>query len=107
MRPGSWACPTNGSSNSSPADVSDTNPRSVASQRTQQTAPQSEAEAQSQELRAVMDLACTIIRDDAVEPWLRTPKPDLGDRTPLEVIAAGEHQRLIDQLLALAEGVTS
>ena len=54
-----------------------------------------------------MDLACTIIRDDAVEPWLRTPKPDLGDRTPLEVIAAGEHQRLIDQLLALAEGVTS
>lgn len=60
-----------------------------------------------QELRAVIDLARTVIRDDAVGPWLRSPNPNLGGRTPLNVIAAGEDQRVIDQLLALAEGVSS
>ena len=107
MRPGSSACRTSGSSNSSPADVSGTNPRCVARRRTQPTAPRPEAEEQPQELQAVIDLARTVISDDAVRPWLRSPNPGLGDRTPRDVIAAGEHQRVVDLLHALAEGVTS
>lgn len=90
-----------------PADVSDTDPRSLARWQTQQTALRGEVEERGPELQAVVDLARTVIRSDAVKLWLRSPNPDLGDRTPLEVIAAGEHQRAIDQLLALAEGVTS
>ena len=73
----------------------------------QQTAPRGESEEQSQELQAVIDLARTVIRDDAIGAWLRSPNPDLGNRTPLNVIAADEDQRVIDQLLALREGVTS
>ena len=101
MRLGYWACRTSGSSNSSPADVSGTNPRGVARRRTQPTVPR------PQELQAVIDLARTVISDDAVRPWLRSPNPGLGDRTPRDVIAAGEHQRVVDLLHALAEGVTS
>ncbi len=107
MPPGSSACRTSGSNNSSPADVSGTNARGVAHWRTQPTTPHSETEGQLQELQAVIDLARTVISDDAVRPWLRSPNPGLGDRTPLDVIASGEHQRVIDLLHALAEGVTS
>ncbi|WP_420621876.1 antitoxin Xre/MbcA/ParS toxin-binding domain-containing protein [Candidatus Poriferisodalis sp.] len=89
------------------ARVSDTNPRSVARWRTQQTAPRREAEERLLELRAVVDLARRIIREDAIRLWLRSPDPDLGYRKPLDVIASGEYQRVIDLLLALAEGVTS
>ena len=89
------------------ARVSDTNPHSVARWRTKQTAPRREAEERLLELRAVVDLARKVIRDDAVRLWLRSPDPDLGYRKPLDVIAAGEYQRLIDLLLGLAEGVTS
>ena len=89
------------------ARVSDTNPRSVARWRTQQTAPRREAEERLLELRAVLDLARRVIREDAIRLWLRTPDPDLGYRKPLDVIAVGEYQRVIDLLLALAEGVTS
>lgn len=107
MRPDSSACRTSGSSSSSPADVSGTNPRGVARRRTHPTAPHPEAEEQPQELRAVIDLARTVISDDAVRPWMRSPNPDLGDRTPLDVVAAGEYQRVFDLLHALAEGVAS
>lgn len=55
----------------------------------------------------MIDLARTVISDDAVRPWLRSPNPGLGDRTPQDVIAAGEHQRVVNLLHALAEGVTS
>ncbi|WP_428115042.1 antitoxin Xre/MbcA/ParS toxin-binding domain-containing protein [Candidatus Poriferisodalis sp.] len=69
--------------------------------------PSREAEERLLELRAVVDLARRVIREDAIRLWLRTPDPDLGYRKPLDVIAAGEYQRVIDLLLALAEGVTS
>lgn len=107
MRPDSSACRTSGSSSSSPADVSGTNPRGVARRRTQPTTPHPETEGKPQELQAVIDLARTVISDDAVSLWLRSPNPNLGDRTPLDVVAAGEHRRVIDLLHALAEGVTS
>ena len=66
-----------------------------------------EAEERLLELRAVVDLARRVMRDDAVRLWLRSPSVDLDYRKPLDVIAAGDYQRAIDLLLALAEGVTS
>jgi uncharacterized protein (DUF2384 family) len=46
------------------------------------------------------------MRDDAARFWMRSPNPDLGYEKPLDLIAAGQYQRVVDLLLALAEGVT-
>ena len=56
---------------------------------------------------AVVDLARTVMSDDAARLWLRSPNPDLGYERPLDLVAAGDAQRVIDLLLALAEGVTA
>ena len=47
------------------------------------------------------------MQDDAARFWLRSPNPDLGYEKPLDRVAAGDCQRVIDLLIALAEGVTS
>ncbi len=89
------------------ARVSETNPRSVARWRSQESAPRREAEERLLELRAVVELARSVMRDDAARFWMRSPNRDLGYEKPLDLIAAGQYQRVIDLLLALAEGVTA
>ena len=59
------------------------------------------------ELPTVVDLACKVMSDDAARIWLRSPNPDLGYERPLDLVAAGDTPRVIDLLLALAEGVTA
>ena len=59
------------------------------------------------ELPAVVDLARTVMSDDAARFWLRSRNPDLGYERPLDLVAAGDTERVIDLLLALAEGVTA
>lgn len=89
------------------AKVSDSNPRSVSRWRAQTAVPRREAEERLLELRAVVDLARKVMRDDAARLWMRSPNPDLGYRKPLELIAEGRYQDVIDLLLAVAEGVTA
>lgn len=89
------------------ARVSDTNPRSVARWRASESRPRRESEERLLELRAVVDLARKIMRDDAARFWVRSPNPDLGYEKPLDVVAAGQYRRVIDLLLAIAEGVTA
>ncbi|WP_419837720.1 antitoxin Xre/MbcA/ParS toxin-binding domain-containing protein [Candidatus Poriferisodalis sp.] len=89
------------------ARVSDANPRSVVRWRTDETAPRREAEERLLELRAVVDLTRSVIRDDAARLWLRSPNPGLGYEKPLDLVAQGEYRRVVDLLLALAEGVTT
>lgn len=89
------------------ARVSDTSPRSVARWKAEAATPRREAEERLLELRAVVDLARRVMRDDAARFWLRSPNPDLGYEKPLDLIAAGHYQRVVDLLLALAEGVTA
>jgi putative toxin-antitoxin system antitoxin component (TIGR02293 family) len=88
------------------ARVSDTNPRSVTRWKAEEAAPRREAEERLLELRAVVDLARRVMRDNAARLWLRSPNPDLGYDKPLDLIAQGRYQRVIDLLLAIAEGVT-
>ena len=45
--------------------------------------------------------------DDAARFWLRSPNRDLSYGKPLDLVAEGEYQRVIDLLLTLAEGVTA
>ena len=88
------------------ARVSDTNPRSVARWKAAAATPRREAEERLLELRAVVDLARRVMRDDAARFWMRSPNPDLGYEKPIDLIASGQYQRVVDLLLALAEGVT-
>ena len=89
------------------ARVSGTNPRSVTRWRSQETVPRREAEERLLELRAVVDLAGEVIDGDAARYWLRSPNQALGFEKPLDLIAQGDYQRVVDLLLALAEGVTT
>lgn len=89
------------------ARITKTNPRSVSRWRSETTTPRRAAEELLLELRAVVDLARTVMNDDAARFWLRSPNRDLGYKKPLELIAEGEYRRVVDLLLALAEGVTT
>ncbi len=89
------------------ARVSDTNPRGVSRWRADAAVPRREAEERLLELRAVVDLTRQVMRDSAARLWLRSPNPDLGYEKPLDLIAQGHYQRVIDLLLAIAEGVTA
>ena len=89
------------------ARVSEANPRSVARWRTQETTPRRGAEERLLELRAVVDLARSVMTDEAAKFWMRSPNRDLGYEKPLDLVATGEYQRVIALLLALAEGVTT
>ena len=89
------------------ARVSETNPRSVARWRSQETSPRRDAEERLLELRAVIDLARSVMHDDAARFWMRSPNRDLGYEKPLDLVVAGQYKRVIDLLLAVGEGVTA
>lgn len=39
--------------------------------------------------------------------WMRAPNRDLNYKKPLDLVADGQYERVIDLLLALAEGNTT
>lgn len=89
------------------ARVSGAHARSVNRWHTAKAEPRRESEERLLELKAVVDVLRRILRDDAALLWLRSPNPDLGYEKPLDLVASGHYQRVIDLLLALAEGVTA
>lgn len=92
-----------------PADVarvSGSHLRSVSRWQSAEARPRRDSEERLLELKAVVDLLRRVMRDDAARLWLRAPNPDLGYDKPLDLIAHGRYQRVVDLLLALAEGVT-
>ena len=89
------------------ARVSGSHARSVNRWRTAKAEPRRESEERLLELKAVVDLLRRVMRDDAARLWLRSPNPDLAYEKPLDLVATGEYQRVVDLLLALAEGVTA
>jgi len=88
------------------ARVSDTSPRSVTRWKVAAAVPRRAAEERLLELRSVVDLARRVMRDDAARFWMRSPNPELGYEKPLDLVAAGQYQLVLDLLLALAEGAT-
>lgn len=89
------------------ARVSGAHLRSVGRWHGEQAEPRRESEERLLELKAVVDLLRRVMRDDAARLWLRAPNPDLGYEKPLDLVASGQYRRVIDLLLALAEGVTT
>jgi putative toxin-antitoxin system antitoxin component (TIGR02293 family) len=89
------------------ARVSGSHPRSVSRWQSSNAAPRRDSEERLLELKAVVDLLRRVVREDAARLWLRAPNPELSYEKPLDLIAAGHYQRVIDLLLAMAEGVTA
>ena len=89
------------------ARVTATDTRSVARWRAQASVPRRETEERLAELRTVVDLARVVMSSDAARLWIRAPNPDLGYEKPLDLVAAGQYRRVVNLLLALAEGVTA
>lgn len=48
-----------------------------------------------------------VIREDALEEWLKTANPAFGGLKPLEVIDRGESDRLWEMIYFLRSGVAS
>lgn len=89
------------------AQITGTTTRSVSRWAASQATPRREAEDRLLELKAVIDLLRCVLRDESARLWLRSPNPDLDWRKPLELIAEGEYRKVIDSILAMAEGVTA
>jgi putative toxin-antitoxin system antitoxin component (TIGR02293 family) len=82
-------------------------PRSVSRWTQAKATPRRDSEERLLELKAVVDLLRTVMRDEPARLWLRSPNPDLGWRKPLDVIAEGDYRSVVGVILAIAEGVTA
>jgi len=84
-----------------------TSPRSVARWQATGSTPRRDAEERLLELKAVLDLLLQVLRPQPARLWLRSPHPNLDYEKPIDLVAAGHYRRVIAELMALAEGVTS
>ena len=82
-------------------------PGSVTRWQSARNVPRRDSEERLLELKAVVELVRGVLREQPARLWLRSPNLDLGYEKPLDVVARGEYQRVIDSILALAEGVTA
>jgi putative toxin-antitoxin system antitoxin component (TIGR02293 family) len=89
------------------ARVIGTSPRSITRWQSARSVPRRDSEERLLELKAVIDLLRGVLREQPARLWLRSPNPDLNYEKPLDVVARGEYQRVIDSIMALAEGVTA
>jgi putative toxin-antitoxin system antitoxin component (TIGR02293 family) len=85
----------------------DAAPRSVARWLADESTPRRDTEERLLELKAVLDLATRVLRPEVARLWLRSPVPALDYQKPLDLIRAGQWRLVVDELLALAEGVTA
>ena len=93
-----------------PADLArilHTTPRSISRWQAAEVSPRRGSEERMLELKAVLDLAERCFPPLVARRWLRAPVPDLDYEKPLDLIADGQWRRVIDTLLAFAEGVTA
>jgi putative toxin-antitoxin system antitoxin component (TIGR02293 family) len=89
------------------AQITGATSRSVSRWTASKATPRREAEGRLLELKAVVDVLRSVLREEPARLWLRSPNADLDWRKPLELIAEGEYRRVIASILAIAEGVTA
>lgn len=89
------------------ARVAGTSSRSVARWRAEAALPRRMTEERLLELKAVVDLLRTVLRDEPARMWIRSPNPMLSYEKPLDLVERGDFQRVVGAILALAEGVTA
>ena len=64
------------------AQITGATPRSVSRWTASKAIPRREAEDRLLELKAVIDLLRSVLRDEPARLWLRSPNPDLDWRKP-------------------------
>lgn len=89
------------------AIVTGVSTRTVSRWRAARATPRPDAAIRLRELKAVLDELRRVLRDEPARLWLRSPNPTLGWHKPLELIAEGEHCRVLASVLATGEGVTA
>jgi uncharacterized protein (DUF2384 family) len=89
------------------ARVLGTSPRTIARWQSASVAPRRESEERLLELKAVVDLLRSVLREEPARLWIRSPNPELDYEKPIELVQRGEYRRVIGAILAMAEGVTA
>lgn len=89
------------------AQITGATARSVSRWTAAKSVPRRDAEDRLLELKSVVDLLRTVLRDQPARLWLRSPNRDLDWRKPLDLIAEGDYRTVIGAVLAMAEGVTA
>ena len=89
------------------ARATDATTRSVTRWLADDVAQRRETEERLLELKAVLDLATRVFRPDVARVWMRSPVPALDYDKPLDLVRTGQWRRVVDELLALSEGVTA
>lgn len=69
--------------------------------------PRRDAEERLLELKVVIELLRTVLREEPARLWLRSPNADLDYDKPIDLLERGEYRRVIGAIQALAEGVTA
>lgn len=87
------------------ARVLDMTPRSVTRWQQGGVRPRHDTVDRLLELKAVLDLAQEVMSPESAKLWLRSPIPALDYAKPLDLVRNGEFRRVINSLIALAEGV--
>jgi transcriptional regulator with XRE-family HTH domain len=89
------------------ATILGTTPRTVSRWRSTSSAhvgPRPAAAKSLRELAQLRWLLETEIGQDASREWLRTPNPALRGQAPLDMLLAGEHDRVLGLVISLGEG---
>jgi len=89
------------------ARITGSTTRSVSRWTAGKAVPRRDAADRLLELKAVVDHLRAVLRDEPARLWQRSPNPDLDWHKPLELMAEGDHRRVIGAVLAMAEGVTA
>lgn len=89
------------------ARVVGTSSRSISRWRKSEAVPRRDHEERLLELKVVVDLLRSVLREEPARLWLRSPNPELDYEKPLDLIERGQYRRVIAAVRAMAEGVTA
>lgn len=56
------------------------------------------------EYQPILERMRNLLQEDAIFPWLNTPKPSFGGSTPLQVLKRGETERIWHMIEELESG---
>ena len=87
------------------AQIVGASPRTVFRWASGATLPRGGARDRVLELAAVAQRLKTVMQPEAATAWLFQPNPLLDDQRPVNLIARGHYQEVLDAIDALREGV--
>lgn len=87
------------------AQLTGTNPRTVARWLSEESEPRTDARRRLLEVLAVLEQLSGVLEPQAAHDWLFTPNRLLDHEKPIDLLASGEWRRVLGMIDALAEGI--